>query len=548
MTTVNGFLLSPQQERTWHLHRQWGERRSVLGLNLAGQVSEREVRSALQALAARHEILRTRFEIPAGLKTPLQVVEPEARYHLTIDPTLAPPSPERLNQALQALQSPGFWPQPAPALCAALLTGQSPVTLFLALPALCCDERSMEVLAADFLGLLVGTCDPAEEPVQFTQFSQLLHELLTEDEEGKAFWESVPTPAEWTPAAPWNPRSVSLPLAEATVASLTRVAQILAVSPEILLLAAWQVFLCRHRQTDRLTVGVAFDNRPGEDLADAVGPFARHLPLVAELDLDRSFGALVRQTAASVEAIYTWQLFYCPRPHRALPFLFAYQPPAETAFASSRLQAEPVVRCHLAEPCCLRLRNDGLTKATLDYDANNFSDLEAREMLEQWRVLLHALERHPAAALGRLPLLTAQQRSTVLVAFNRNDAFQSPEFCPFHWRFQQMVALYPERPALVSGDRQLTFAALERQATRLALRLHDSGIAAETIVALCLPACAELVTAMLAVAMVGAAFLPMDPTQPAGRLAAILADSGAVCNGCSNNHAEVVDSHLGADG
>ncbi|MCU7728890.1 amino acid adenylation domain-containing protein, partial [Actinoplanes sp. KI2] len=82
----------------------------------------------------------------------------------------------------------------------------------------------------------------------------------------------------------------------------------------------------------------------------------------------------------------------------------------------------------------------------------------------------------------------------------------------------------PDRTAVICGDVRYSYAELDRRANRLARRLMRQGAGPESIVALALPRGADAVVAMLAVTRTGAAYLPVDPGYPAGRIAYMLAD------------------------
>ncbi len=94
--------------------------------------------------------------------------------------------------------------------------------------------------------------------------------------------------------------------------------------------------------------------------------------------------------------------------------------------------------------------------------------------------------------------------------------------------FRAQAARTPDAPALTGADGTLTYASVNARANRLARLLISRGAGPEKIVALVLPRSADLVVAELAVAKAGAAFLPVDPDQPAERIAFVLADAQPV--------------------
>jgi amino acid adenylation domain-containing protein len=93
--------------------------------------------------------------------------------------------------------------------------------------------------------------------------------------------------------------------------------------------------------------------------------------------------------------------------------------------------------------------------------------------------------------------------------------------------FEEAVALYPDRIALISGDSRITYRELNRRANRLAHSLNRLGVKQESLVALCLDRSPLMILGILAILKAGAAYVPVDPEYPAQRIEFMLEDTQA---------------------
>jgi amino acid adenylation domain-containing protein len=186
----------------------------------------------------------------------------------------------------------------------------------------------------------------------------------------------------------------------------------------------------------------------------------------------------------------------------------------------------------LAEAPAVELRagrEAGELILTLAADPHRIGADHAQRLLDMFVRLLEAFHEAPDQPVARLDALDPDTRRKVLREWNAARPPQPAATLGELW--QRAVEQHAERPAVDEAGVTTSYAELDRRAGRLAARLAASGAAPGMKIALALPRSLDLITALLATARTGAAFVPVDPAYPPERIAAMLEDCDplAVC-------------------
>ncbi|MEE1807994.1 condensation domain-containing protein, partial [Streptomyces sp. BE133] len=136
-----------------------------------------------------------------------------------------------------------------------------------------------------------------------------------------------------------------------------------------------------------------------------------------------------------------------------------------------------------------------------------------------------ALDGGPDVPLGSIEVLAEDERRRVLVDWNDTAADAPAEVV--HQLFEAQAARTPGAAAIVTEGVKVSYGELDARANRIAHYLMGQGIGAESVVGLCLPRGVDMIAAILGVWKAGAGYLPIDPEQPADRVAFMLRDSSA---------------------
>jgi amino acid adenylation domain-containing protein len=150
------------------------------------------------------------------------------------------------------------------------------------------------------------------------------------------------------------------------------------------------------------------------------------------------------------------------------------------------------------------------------YDA----DLAAG-MVQRFADWLEQLLASPQASLTAVGLLSGPSLAR-LQRMGQGSAPAVHAGVPVLARFDHWVRQQPQADALTLGDDRLSYRQLDARANRLARQLLARGVGRGDRVLMLLGHGFDLVTAMLAVHKVGAAYVPLEREHPAERLAAIV--------------------------
>lgn len=162
----------------------------------------------------------------------------------------------------------------------------------------------------------------------------------------------------------------------------------------------------------------------------------------------------------------------------------------------------------------------GALRATSARDAS-----EAERMAQRLAHVVAQLERGPDAPVEALDWLPPAERA-VVVSHTEGELIDL-DGTHVLGEFIARAKEAPERPAVIEGDRVVTYGELAARARSYAKAFASRGVNPGGFVAIAVPRSIECVAAILGAFWIGAAYVPMDPEYPAARLELMAADADA---------------------
>jgi len=325
--------LSPAQQRLWLVDRLSGGGSAYVmaaSLLLTGELDGVALETALNAVVARHEVLRTAY--PERDEEPATVAAPALFVPLPLEDLSGLPPMERAACAQALAEEDARTPfdlATGPLLRARLLRMEpGRHRLLFAMHHIVADGWSVGVLCQDlaiaYRAALAGRApDWAPLPVQYADYAVWQRSLLSGERLAKltGFWRerlsgaptalALPTDRPRPPVAATQGGSLRLALDPALLARVEEWARRRGATGFMALLAAFTAMLHAETGMDDLLVGTDTAGRPDPALEGLVGFFVNVVPLRSRLEPGDSFDSLLDRTGRMALDAFD---------HDALPF------------------------------------------------------------------------------------------------------------------------------------------------------------------------------------------------------------------------------------
>ncbi|HEX2268014.1 MAG TPA: condensation domain-containing protein, partial [Pyrinomonadaceae bacterium] len=521
-----------------------------LHCSLEGPLDIAALEQAAQQMVDRHPILRT-FFVWRRVDRPFQLVQRQRQLPLEQHDWRELSSEEqrqRLDGLLQREHERGFEPDKAPLVRLILCrTEDATHKLIVSYHRTIFDGKSARLFVQELLRLHAGG---AQEPAGGSSYADYIAWLKTQDRsQANDFWQcmfagfgsATPLTMERFSAAVPDGRDdfaeQSYELSHDLIHELRRDSEGLRTAT--LVHGVWALLLSRYSGEDDVVFGTSVDSFPTHLRRSNVllGPFTNTLPLRVHINADMPVNEWldgIRNQLLNVQR-YAYTSLTGIQKLADLPFgspLFESCVALESKAANGLnpqqygdITLRDVVDVSADFPLTLSYDTDsGLFR--IRYNRRRFEDTAITQVLKHAEILMEGLTRDSDRPLSSISMLTPQEEHQLVVEWNRVDIDYPQDQC-IHWLVEEQVRKTPTATAVVFEDQQLTYQELNERANQLGHYLQAMGVGPEVLVAICMERSLDLIVGILAILKSGGAWVPLDPSYPADRLAFMLEDTQA---------------------
>ncbi len=560
--------LSAAQRRMWFLGQfepRSGADNIPLAIRLTGELNVEALSAAVNDLVNRHESLRTVYPTSDGIG--YQEILPAADVAIELAPRDI--DDDGLVDAASTFFGVAFDITAEVPIRVALLRC-SPIdhVLFVVVHHIAADGFSMGPLARDVMAAYIARTQgsaPDWPPlrVQYADYTLWQRSILGSVQEPASvaaeqsrYWQDrlngfdgiarLPVDRTRPPNASGAGARVIFPIDDTLYREVEKTARAHGCTPFMVIHGAVAVLLSRVTGSSDVAVGTPVAGRGEAVLDDLIGMFVNTLVLRTDVRPDASFGDLLETIRrADIDAFEHSDLPFedivdlvdPPRIdglHPLIQVMLAFENVAPTSFELPGLDVTAVDFDTVASKMDLQFTFTEVTTefgearaltGSLVYATDLFDASTAESLCRRLVAVLGQATQDPRRPLGDIDVLDDSETEHLL-------ALATPAPCTagsgvLMEGLDDVVAANAERTALVSDDETWSYQALSADINRLTRYLIGRGVGAGDRVGIALARTPRAVVAVCAVLRSGAAYVPLDPDQPDGRLRHMIEMSGA---------------------
>jgi amino acid adenylation domain-containing protein len=322
------------------------------------------------------------------------------------------------------------------------------------------------------------------------------------------------------------------------VKPLNKLAKVANVSLFNVVLSAFAVLLFRYAKQKDIVIGSPVSTRGHLSLENLIGFLVNTLALRIKLNSQQDFIQLLKDNAIVITEAFNYPNLPFEKlvedlnpsfdPSRASIFqvLFVFNQFHYTNLDLVNLKVKSLSIDTQTTKADIGLSID-VTKTdflcNLEYSTELFSHATIQRMINHFKTLISNIIQRPETEIGRLNLLTHQEKQQLLFEWNNTEAKLSLNKTVIQL-FELQVNRHPNKICAQYLDNTLTYQELNNKANGLAKYMQGLWLLENNCIAICLSRGIDMLVGILAILKLGAIYVPIDPEHPKNRIEKILVD------------------------
>lgn len=552
--------LTHAQQRLWFLEQLEGANGTYNishALQLTGPLDIHILNQTFDAIVSRHEILQCVFTSHHGI--------PEMVKSSSLQPTIAYTDlsqHDHIEQALTTLLNVAI-NQPFDLTCEPLIRlhlyqkATQDYVLLVNMHHIISDGWSLGILVEEFCHIYPTlTQNKAIQlpdlPVQYTDYAHWQNNRLDHDKlnQQTQFWQqhlketpdliNLPLDFKRPNKQTYQGKTITFRIEPALTQQLKTLANEHDATLFMVLLAAWNILLCRYTNQHHIVIGTPVANRNHADIEPLIGLFTNTLAIHTNLSNDPTFTELLASIKENTLNAYQ---------HQDMPFeqlvealnvpqnlshnpifqvMMVLQNTPSKAFDLPDIAVQPYPLENQTSKFDMLLAfeqdEDQLT-AFWEYNTALFAPQTLHRMVDHFKCLLSSIPDLLQQSIFQLPLMPAEALQQILFDWNQTIVDYGTMGYT-HELISQQAQRTPNWTALMFDGKAMSYAELDQKTNQLAQFLILQQTHNNPFIGVYMERSFEMVIALVGIMKAGGAYVPIDPSHPADRIAYVIKDAG----------------------
>ncbi len=307
----------------------------------------------------------------------------------------------------------------------------------------------------------------------------------------------------------------------------------------MIFLAAFKIMLFRYTGQEDIIVGTPVANRNHIEMEKLIGFFINMLVLRSDLSGNPTFRELLaRVKKTSLDAFTNQDLHFEQlvdilqlsrdmSHHPLYQAMFAFHNFAFPPVSLNDIRIENIMIDRGASQLDIWLslwEEDDVFKGTVEYSSELFDHGTISRMIGHYLNILESMVADAHMRILNSSLLGQEEKEHIVSELNETQS-QLPELCGLHQLFEEQANRIPEKTAILTDNKKLTYDELNKRSNQLAHFLIDLGVGPDTLIGLYVERSIDIVIGVLGILKAGGAYVPLDPAYPEERIAFMVEDA-----------------------